>query len=124
MKRKLTSDQKRAKEIIQSIVKFLNRSNFKGGNDGGNLLWHVLTALRGPDSGSDVLKEFTTAKVRAAIGIKPTGHNRAGAIVGVRPTTLPSAVPYNEKHGEISYHFNAHFSKAVEALKVLGFIES
>lgn len=59
--------KEKAKEIIKSIVDFLNDNS----DLYGYCLWNILTALRGPDNIEDEeLKLITTARLRYLIGIK------------------------------------------------------
>ena len=88
-------------------------------------VWDIITALRGPDYMKDDitdnfissirLKELTTARIRAVIGVKRP----------VRGWTLESPLtPAEQEEREVllthaSPHFHNHYFNAVEAVKAI-----
>lgn len=103
----------RAKRLIKQIVRFVGQDNREADN-----LWAILTSLRGPDHGDQLIKWVTTAALRGAIGIN-------GRILGVDvnslqyPELLPVSIVYPEDG-----HFQYHHNRSVEALQEFGFIPS
>ncbi len=79
-----------------------------------HILWEILTALRGPDSGDEVLKDNTTAKLRGALFHKLARAN--GAISLER--SIPEHVEHIDPDGK-EFHFLSHFNRAVEAFRKL-----
>jgi hypothetical protein len=127
---KLKSSRARAKELIEQIVKVLNEDSktFDLGDEesGGRALWDILTALRGPDNGNYHLKEETTAKIRAGIGLK---HGNVGYATVSDSKPLPST-DYRAvnrailaKFPDDKNHFSFHYAKAIQGLTELGFLE-
>jgi hypothetical protein len=88
---------------LRRIVRCLNR-----GDKYSKALWDVLCGLRGPDGGSESIKEATTGRIRGALGLDPY---MLGAIVTVDQPgyrALRAALPAS--------HFRAHAHAAFEAL--------
>jgi len=115
-----------AKKLIDCLVKFLSKND-----EAGRDLWHVLTALRGPDcdhgggratgGGQRGLKESTTARIRYAIGMR--GGFAGGAQVSDNPIV---AAPLSFDTFDVSvasYHFRNHYDSAVFALERLGYLK-
>jgi hypothetical protein len=109
---------KAGRTLLRQIVKFLNTD--KTGDAGK--LWHVLTALRGPDDESAELKAATTAVIRHAIGLKGTvttyngiqdGSNSTYTFILNRDTKKHTALRGVEMHGS---HFKQHANYAFMAL--------
>lgn len=114
------------KEVLDLVVAILNGQN-------GRQLWHILTALRGPDNGNPGLKDKTTAEVRGALGIK--GYY-TGAVVhtsGAFGKDTPGG-DVDFKNGvfeqlrktfgwTLEHHFAYHYVDALVALKQLGYIK-
>jgi hypothetical protein len=116
-----------ARKAIDHVVKVLN-----GGGNESRLLWHVLTALRGPDNDDNSVKHRSTTHLRGAIGLKHyDGFIRAVVSHG-KPRRFSDA---NERFSReagifvevldahVQYHFRSHFDLAVEALEELDYIE-
>jgi hypothetical protein len=117
------------KQVLDLVVNTLNGPN-------GRKLWHVLTALRGPDSSrvGAGLKDSTTAELRGALGIngKFTGAITAtcGAFGKDTLDSLTCKISLNQvysslkkQHTEIDHHFVTHYVDALQALKELGYIK-
>lgn len=85
--------------------------------DGNKLVWDIVTALRGPDSENERLKELTTAKIRKAIGL----HSGAGYIVAKTP--FLTAAEKTELDNLLLHvsgpHFYKHYTLAIKAIKKL-----
>jgi hypothetical protein len=102
-------------EALKAVVEVLNHDD-----DDSRLLWHILTALRGPDNSDKNLKEATTARLRHAIGIKhcprycgphrPYGSN--GALLSTEPLPSSSDV-YETVLQSAGSHFANHILKAI-----------
>lgn len=122
------------KALLDQIVNFVNnRWN-------GDLLWDILSALRGPDAeNSEYLKEATSAKIRHAIGLR-SNHSFVTDSYPFSPEILDAlrgkvSLPFDtdvrsaikdavqKAYPSSEYHFRAHFAKALVALKKLGYIE-
>jgi len=78
------------------------------------ILWNILTALRGPDNENNQLKEYSTARLRNMIC--PTLSREAGATVNA----YGNVHNINDKAVDTQKHFNRHFNWAVNALSKLG----
>lgn len=129
---KLKRSRVRAKKLIEQIVEVLNEDNHIGedagseNTSGGRALWDILTALRGPDGDDTRLKDETTAKVRAAIGMKA---GNAGAAIVSDKKPFPSTDSYDTSihlkflgSARNPNHFTRHYGLAVRALTLLGFL--
>lgn len=109
------------KQLIDSMVSFLNTRP----REEAHLLWDILSALRGPDAAhSEVLKEITTARVRGAVGLKPTSF----AIVDTQEPIYKDMNVWDmttelSRLYRAEYHFAKHYGNAVKALKALGYIK-
>jgi len=101
------------RKLLTQIVKISSRGNH---DHYARALWHVLTALRGPDSNDEFLKRETTAKIRYAIGIR-LGF-ACGPIVVEGIPKLPRGLPTTPEDN----HFQDHVAFAIEALEKLGYI--
>jgi hypothetical protein len=109
---------KAGRTLLRQIVKFLNTD--KTGDAGK--LWHVLTALRGPDDENKELKAATTAVIRHALGLKGTvtvfngiqdGSDSTYTFILNRDSKKHVALRGVEMHGS---HFKHHANYAFEAL--------
>ncbi len=81
-----------------------------------NLLWDILTALRGPDDASPGLKFETAEKLRQRVCPLLTDSVKANFNQGpIHLTPYPASQRLN-------IHFALHWEKAVCALRSLGFI--
>ena len=98
-------------------------------------LWGVLSALRGPDAtivdeleesdsenfvNTYTLKELTTARIRAILGID-TEDTGIGVIIRKEPLTDDEIVLRNRMLKKIDLHFTSHFTSAMAELKDLGY---
>lgn len=103
--------KERAIEILNAVVNGLNQ-----GGPWSSQLWNILSALRGPDTGSVALKQITTGRVRASIGLRPGD----GGLYTVfkRPLNLTERqIRSEELHkDETQSHFREHYEKAVCAI--------
>lgn len=99
-------------EELKRIVQFLRRDDSQSQE-----LWRVLTALRGPDDGSYIVKDATTAVLRHALGLNNEDN---GAI------TTPDSEEQIKVRSKIfagltlstSGHFRAHIRDAFSALNL------
>lgn len=103
-------------EIQDALRLLLNKAANR--NTGQELVWDIVTALRGPDGGHNRLKELTTAKIRKAIGLSADGIR--GYVVS--KTEFLTTAEKEElgdlwKHG--GDHFFRHYNAAVNAIKAL-----
>lgn len=115
-----------ARKAIDHVVKVLN-----GGGNESRLLWHVLTALRGPDNDDDIVKLRSTARLRGAIGLVSVG--RDGFVSAVVAYDKPRRFhPIQDSDEDTSFvgpnafvplHFRRHFNLGVAALEELDYIE-
>jgi hypothetical protein len=103
---------------LKRIVNFLNTAPGEDSKD----LWHVITALRGPDDDDYSVKTSTTSVIRYALGLTNSGV----AIVNSddelkyddRRVRFPLTTGYNGKPMLSTWeHFSSH---AYKAFKVLG----
>ena len=81
-----------------------------------NLVWNVLTALRGPDSDNDELKDLTTRRLRYMVfphGL--VGLNRE------EPLSTKEVLHRNQLLENDKFHFKYHFQDALRAAKYLGY---
>lgn len=80
-------------------------------------MWDIISALRGPDfSVSFDIKDLTTSRIRAAIGME----NRGYVNVVNEPLTEYDELPDNI---DVRGHFGQHYGRACQALVSLGFIK-
>lgn len=125
MKKKLTPRQSksRVRKAIKELVSILNRGSDVQYEDQIHL-WYILTALRGPDSSYDTVKNLTTARIRGAIGLQ--SGNPGGATVCTKCPLFTVEFNRDEKallSREQSSHFLTHYDMAVKALRYFDFIE-
>lgn len=107
-KKKTTKRSKRNfRTELKRIVRFLNK-----GDRESYCLWHVLSALRGPDDGDDYIKRATTAVIRQAIGMK---NDTVPALV--REDSSTSKTKRVEMDDGSYNHFKCH---AISAFRALG----
>jgi hypothetical protein len=108
--------RERAIAVIKEIADLMNEPN-----EGSccplspvESMWSIISSLRGPDSASHHIKDLTTARIRAAIGIKRRGY------INIVNEPL---IPYSDLTHEpsMSGHFGAHYDAAYHALLSLGF---
>lgn len=121
-KKKHAERKAEARRIIKAIAKIMDAPYNPA--DPACDLWMVLSALRGPDSENNVVKNFTTTRIRAVIGMKPGMSNAAGVTVDpLVPVSLTSATNNHPELVGESSHFNFHFLSAASALQKLGFLK-
>lgn len=101
------------KKLLREMVKILNRAD-----QNAFRLWNIITALRGPDfeySDYSDLKDHTTARVRAIIGMRPR------LFANVRPQKLFVTEQINRDRALMngSLHFKSHYFRANYAIRAL-----
>jgi hypothetical protein len=112
------------RQTLDTVVRVLNGPN-------GRQLWHILTALRGPDNGSISLKSTTTAEIRGAIGIKGfftgavcTNYGAFGKDIQGEPVNIRDTIFQKLRDQyDVESHFAYHYAEALIALKQLGYIK-
>lgn len=103
----LTGKERSARKMLAQIVKFL-----QVGDEESADLWNILTALRGPDSGNNELKQATTSRLRHVIGLREYNYDSFLRYFTTSPEPLMKC-----QHGDgKSVHFVSHFNSAVDAL--------
>jgi hypothetical protein len=105
-------------EMLKIIVEFLNRDDLES-----RQLWHVLTALRGPDKCDDnkeLLKKSTTCVIRTKIGLNktsPSNYGPNGAMVYADTEDGPQVrMDATNRTSGVSPHFISHAELAFEVL--------
>jgi hypothetical protein len=106
----------RTRKILKEVVRELNRGNRE--------LWHILTALRGPDSGNKQLKDYTTARIRAVIGMMYSGMSSKNdeheqTFASVNPAPLAGEERFERNKLLERGHFRLHFLRAQEAIELV-----
>ena len=105
----MTKREREAKKLLQNIVKFVNVADKTA-----EQVWDILTALRGPDSGAYELKKYTTARLRAVIGLNQKIKAHFADVneipLSASELTLRSGLTQNP------HHFIYHFDAAVKAI--------
>lgn len=81
-------------------------------------MWPVLTALRGPDNGNDLLKDLTTMRIRSILGLE---NGLFGALVKHKPLTDSQVIQRNNLLNTGDRHFANHIEHAYECLQQLGY---
>lgn len=116
------------RQIIDALVRVLN----EGPVTDAELLWNLITILRGPDSSDDKLKEDTVAAIRGVLGLTYRNivvtHRSPVGIESVDPnrpldTRLNVRIKVEEKYPKAQSHFVTHYTNALIALKRLGYIK-
>jgi len=87
---------------LARIVRFLNNPS-----EDSVKLWHILTALRGPDSGLDSEKMASTCVIRHAVGIN---YGAGGCIVYPDSPNSPGT------RSKLTGHFKEHVRWAFDDL--------
>lgn len=77
-------------------------------------VWHILTALRGPDADDYEIKGRTTARLRSAV------CGRFAMVCGGTTDEGP-VVMYREDMMEVGSHFYDHMEMAVKAARKHGY---
>lgn len=110
----------RVRELLNTIDNMLMKQDtYEEAKDSSDL-WSVLSALRGPDSGDDRVKDKTTVLIRRAAFPRTTREGRGtpqAVFTGVydfRPEVLMETV--NEA---VDHHFESHIAQAALALGIL-----
>lgn len=86
-----------ALDIMRSIDSWADSSH---GSDEAEKLWVLLTALRGPDSGDEALKDVTTALIRGAVCHKLA--SRGGGIYSMY-NLRERLSAYADRAGKLTY---------------------
>jgi hypothetical protein len=107
--------RKRVRGILDELEKFAVYADRDEVWD----LWSILTALRGPDSGNDLLKEATTERIRRMTVPKLATRARAnvayeGASVEAHVEAARRAVAPNHVYP----HFQWHVHGALDAIVI------
>jgi hypothetical protein len=88
-------------------------------------LWLVLTALRGPDRGTEACKSLTTSRLRGLLGLQH--NNSQGALIRDYPLNTSDAdilsrTYFSRDAGSyVGSHFKWHHIHAVEVLVDIGY---
>lgn len=89
------------------------------GDTASDQLWHVLTALRGPDSGNNDLKAMTTTHVRMTAFPKFFEAQQSGSIASVMATIVGQRMDQNQMYYcNSDDHFLTHIYYAFKALAI------
>lgn len=104
--------KKKVQKLIKTIIADLNK-----GDGGSEALWKILTALRGPDTGSraEKIKYRTTSRLRGVLGLK---DRTVGAIVD---KGKPEEGFSPADRDVVGHHFAGHYQDALFATRELGF---
>ena len=117
---KLPRKMSEARKAIDHVVKVLN-----GGGNESRLLWHVLTALRGPDNDDDIVKLHSTARLRGAIGLSfvsaVVSHDKPRRFHPIQDSDEDTS--FVGPNAFVPLHFRSHFNLGVAALEELDYIE-
>lgn len=95
------------KELIEQLAAKTSENNYAE-------LWHILTALRGPDNGDEELKNLTTARLRGFLGFIHWSISS-----NTEPLTAGERARRDELLEKCEYHFLKHWKQAVEAVREL-----
>lgn len=113
-KQREAKNKKEAKAVLRKVVSVLNR-----GGQGSSDLWHILTALRGPDNdNTSGLKEAATARIRGFIGLKPY-NTSFGAIIQDTPLADYRRIQRDDYLSSANGHFRSHYNRAVASIQDL-----
>ena len=109
----MTKREREAKKLLQNLVKFLNKAD-----GAAEQVWDILTALRGPDSNDEGLKNLTTGRLRSCIGLTNRQFHFLIANVQEEPLTSGQLAQVSGilKSGG---HFHGHMERAHAAVKKL-----
>lgn len=107
------------KKLLKQVVKVLNEDTKESA-----MLWDILSALRGPDILYPPvlvreLKELTTARIRAAIGLRD--NTTACFMVSLDPLSPENRSSRDSILKELTSltHFRWHYQEAVKAIREL-----
>lgn len=125
--RPITHNRKELKKLLKDIVAFLNTDSYDSA-----YLWHILTALRGPDTdrpGVVGIKDNTTARIRGAIGIRT--ERVFGASINYAVPQYKLVLDKNSGFyitdtqyvDTTGFHFMQHYHNALTALIALGYVD-
>lgn len=117
--------ENRLEAVLMELCKRANEYHAKNkhsSNSPAQMVWNVVTALRGPDFEAPLnLKLYTTARMRAILGCDETS---TGAFCRPKPLTATQIFTRNNlliTHRGDSDHFRMHFRTAMRYLKTLGY---
>jgi hypothetical protein len=105
--------QPKTKKLLKQIVKYINTAPYSE----ANALWHILTALRGPDSGKDDQKEATTCVIRHALGLKKHSIINPDSTSRAKFRRDDVNLPYDNPN-KLQWHFKDHALGAFAALNL------
>lgn len=103
----LRNPNKQARKLLDEVVKFINQAD----RDAAENLWNILTALRGPDDDTRLVKAQTTERIRSIIGLQD------GSTFTVSHAKL-TATALQERCSQ-HHHFNSHYRRAVKSIAAL-----
>ena len=110
-------------KFSDALIELIARARRKYGDDAGEqYIWNIVAALRGPDTGDDLLKEKTTARVRAILLGEKSGGWINGSFFNGHPLSEDQIKARNElltKRG--MFHLLVHFEWAMQGLSKLGY---
>ena len=114
-KQREAKNKKEAKAVLRKVVSVLN-----WGGQGSSDLWHILTALRGPDhhENTNRLKDTTTARIRGFIGLKPY-NTSFGATIQNTPLADYRRIQRDDCLSSADDHFRSHYNRAVASIQDL-----
>lgn len=110
MKKKYTEGMREVLTLVSDIGDLKIADSQKN-----NILWRILTALRGPDNGDEPLKDATTARLRGVV--VPKLALSCSAIVSNEPLG-------SQAYGSFNDHFIRHVNLAKDSLEELYGIKS
>jgi len=103
-----------AKQVLANLVDFINRES-REDPACRSMVYDILTLLRGPDSGTEELKGYTSARVRGFLGLAgPQG----GLVVRTLPLNndrMAARQKILDRDGEC--HFHDHWNSGVYAFR-------
>jgi len=107
------------KELLTALVEHINEINAETGVDAetgvGMGVWNIITFLRGPDVENKKLKTYTTARVRAVVGMV----YRYFADVNDTPLTPHQIKARDEFLRKAPKHFYRHWLMVIDAVREL-----
>jgi len=108
----------KAREMLKQLATFL----LEGDRHARNEVWKVLTALRGPDAGTHLLKDDTTVPIRRAF-LELAGNRKFEKFLmtNLAPVKLEGrdyVVTKRLTHDSMLPHFYRHIRDAVNVLGI------